>query len=122
MKILMPSDDGKLISSHFGRTRGFLIFEIQDNKILKKDYILNTITGHGRGIHESGSHNYSSHAGIIEALEDVQIVISHGMGRRLYEDLKNAGKEVYVTDTINPEEAIDLYLNVKLTNVEDLLD
>jgi predicted Fe-Mo cluster-binding NifX family protein len=122
MKILMPSDDGKLISSHFGRTRGFLIFEIQDNKILKKDYILNTITGHGRGMHESGSHNYSSHAGIIEALEDVQIVISHGMGRRLYEDLKNAGKEVYVTDTINPEEAIDLYLNGKLISIEDLLD
>jgi len=122
MKILIPSDDGRTISSHFGRTRGFLIYEIQNGEIQKKNYIPNTITGHGRGMHESGPHNYSSHAGIIEAIKDVQIIISHGMGRRLYDDLKNAGKEVYITETIDPEEAIKLYLNGELTNIEDLLD
>lgn len=129
MKIVVASDDGRTISSHFGRSRGFLIFEIEDNKIQKKEYIPNTITGHGRtitgygrGMHDSGSHNYSSHAGIIEAIKDVQIVISCGMGRRLYDDLKNSGKEVYITDTIDPDEAIKLYLDGKLTNIEDLLD
>lgn len=122
MKILMPSDDEKTISHHFGRTRAFLIFDVEDRKIQKRDYIPNIITGHGRGMHNSGSHNYSSHAGIIEAIKDVQVVISCGMGKRLYDDLKHAGKEVYVTDTTDPEEAIKLYLDGKLENFEDLLD
>lgn len=122
MKILMPSDDEKTISHHFGRIRGFLIFDVEDRKIQKKDYIPNTITGYGRGMHDSRSHNYSSHAGITKAIKDVQVVISCGMGKRLYDDLKYAGKEVYVTDTTDPEEAIKLYLDGKLENFEDLLD
>jgi len=38
MKIAIASDDGKTISSHFGRTRGFVIFEIEGKEIKKKEY------------------------------------------------------------------------------------
>jgi len=33
MKIAIASDDGKTISSHFGRTKGFVIFEVEDKEI-----------------------------------------------------------------------------------------
>ena len=39
MKLAIASDDGKIISSHFGRTRGFVIFEIE-GKEMKKQLIV----------------------------------------------------------------------------------
>ncbi|MDI6861181.1 MAG: NifB/NifX family molybdenum-iron cluster-binding protein [Caldisericia bacterium] len=121
MKIAVASNDGKIISSHFGRTRGFVIFEIEGNEIKKREYLPNTFTGHHGGIHNRGLHHFDTHSAIIEALKDVNIVISHGMGRRLYDDLKNAGIDVYVCNETNVDEAIKLFLDGKLTNVEDLL-
>lgn len=123
MKIAVASDDGKTISAHFGRTRGFVIFEIEDGEIKSREYLPNTFTGHARGLHESElHHHYSRHADIIENLRDCKAVISHGMGRRLYEDLTSAGIEVYVTDETDVDKAIDLYLKGQLRNVSELLD
>ncbi len=123
MKIAVASDDGKIVSSHFGRTRGFVIFEVEGKEIKSREYLPNTFTGHARGMHERGMHHqYDTHSAIIEALKDIKVVISHGMGRRLYEDLKNAGIDVYVTDETVVDEAINLFLNGKLTHIEDLLD
>ncbi len=122
MKIAVASDDSKIISSHFGRTKGFVIFEVDGKEIKNKEYLPNTFTGHARGIHNKGSNYYDSHSTIIEALKDVKVVISHGMGRRLYDDLKNADIEIYVTDETDVEEAVKLFLDGKLKNIEDLLD
>jgi len=123
MKIAIASDDGKIVSSHFGRTRGFVIFEVEGNDIKSREYLPNTFTGHARGMHERGIHHqYDTHSAIIEALKDVKVVISHGMGRRLYDDLKNAGIDVYVTDETDVDEVIKLFLDGRLTNIEDLLD
>lgn len=38
MKIAVASDDERTISNHFGRARGFKIFEIKDKKIVKEGY------------------------------------------------------------------------------------
>ncbi len=122
MKVAVASDDGKVISSHFGRSRGFVIFEIEDGEIKSREYILNTFTGHARGLHHTGHHHYDSHATIIENLRDCKAVISHGMGRRLYEDLTSAGIEVYVTDETDVDKAIELHIKGELRNVSELLD
>jgi len=122
MKIAVASDDSKIISSHFGRTKGFVIFEVDGKEIKNKEYLPNTFTGHARGLDKRGSHNYDSHSTIIEALKDVKVVISHGMGRRLYDDLRDSKIEVYVTDETDVEEAVKLFLDGKLKNIEDLLD
>ncbi len=123
MKIAVASDDGKIISAHFGRTKGFLIFDIENGEIKSREYIPNTFTGHARGLYEKGLHHqYDTHAVIIENLKDCKAVISHGMGRRLYDDLTSAGIEVYVTDETDVDKAIELYLKGELTNVSELLD
>jgi len=44
------------------------------------------------------------------------------MGRRLYDDLRDSKIEVYVTDETDVEEAVKLFLDGKLKNIEDLLD
>lgn len=43
-------------------------------------------------------------------LRDCDAVISRGMGRRLYEDLKSAGIEVIITDEEKVERAMELYM------------
>jgi predicted Fe-Mo cluster-binding NifX family protein len=119
MKIAIVSDDEKTIASHFGRTRGFVIFDIEGKEVKNQEYRLNTFTGHARGL-ENSDHNLDRHAPILEALKDCKVVISHGMGMRIYNDLKNTGIEVFITDMTDIKQALDSYLQGSLVDHPDL--
>jgi len=119
MKIAIASDDGKTIASHFGRTRGFIVLESDGKSIGTQEYRPNTFTGHARGL-EGADHGLDRHAPILNALSDCQVVISHGMGRKIYEDLKQANIEVFITDETDAERAIALYIQGKLTDRPEL--
>jgi predicted Fe-Mo cluster-binding NifX family protein len=119
MKIAIVSDDEKTIASHFGRTRGFIIFDVEDKEIKGKEYRLNTFTGHARGL-EGAEHSLNRHGPILNALKDCKTVISHGMGRRIYDDLKNIGIEVYITDETDVQKALALYLSGVLIDQPEL--
>jgi predicted Fe-Mo cluster-binding NifX family protein len=112
MKIAIVSDDGKTIASHIGRARGFVIFEVEAKEVKKQEYLPNTFTGHARGL--EGKHNADHHGPILEALGECKVVISHGMGRRIYDDLKEAGIEVFITEEENVKRALDKYLKGEL--------
>lgn len=119
MKIAVASDDQKTVASHLGRTKGFLIVEYDGRQIGNVEYRMNTFTGHARGL-EGADHSADRHGPILAALSDCQVVISHGMGRRIYEDLKQAGLEVYATDETDAQKAVELYLQGKLVDRPDL--
>jgi predicted Fe-Mo cluster-binding NifX family protein len=121
MKIAVASDNKVQIANHFGRTRGFLIYEVHAGSIKEKTYIENNFTGHAQGHahhhdhgldHEHGHHH--SHHGILNALNECEVVISRGMGRRLLDDLAAAGKNVYITWTGEADEAVNLFLEGNL--------
>ena len=125
MKIAIPSEDRIHISSHFGRTKGFMIYEIENNEIVKSEYRDNTFTGHARGMHHEHGHNHHednhqqhTHGRILNALNDCNTVIAGGMGRRLLDDLNNNGKEVIVTDETQIEKAIQAFLENTLDHSE----
>jgi len=118
MKIAIVSDDGKTISSHFGRTRGFVIFEVEGKEIKSEEYRPNTFTGHTRGL--EGTHEADQHGPILKALSDCNVVISCGMGRRIYDDLKGIGIEVFITEETDVKKALELYLEGKLADNSDL--
>jgi predicted Fe-Mo cluster-binding NifX family protein len=110
-KIAMPSDDQVSISGHFGRTKGFLIFDVDGDKVENKIYVENNFTGHAQGLHHDHHHDHQhSHGGILQVLKDCKVIISRGMGRRLLIDFENNNKEVFVTDTSSADEAVDQYL------------
>ncbi len=115
MRIAIASDDEKSISTHFGRTRGFVIFEVEGREVKKKEYRPNTVTGHVMGLKDS-SHRFDRHALIIELLKDCDVVISHGMGMRIREDLARAGIKVIITDETDVDKALALYLEGKLVD------
>lgn len=115
MKIAIASDDEKSISFHFGRTKGFVIFEVEDKDTKNQEYRPNTFTGHARGM-EGSEHGAGKHTAILNALSDCKVVISHGMGKGIYDDLKKAGIEVFITEETDVKKALDLYLRGELVD------
>ncbi len=126
MKIAIPSNNKQTICGHFGRTAGFMIYEIADNKIVNQEYRPNTFTGHAQGKHQEHNHQQGhghghghSHSGILSALHDCEIVIAGGMGRRLLDDLTQNNKKVFVTKEANIKIAVEAFINQKLDHNEN---
>lgn len=118
MRIAIASSDGTNISPHFGRSSHFLVFDVEDGKIVGKEVRSNTFTAHARGecrgeqTHEHGAH---SHASIVKALSDCNAVLCYGMGWRAAEALSREGIQPFVLDgECAPERAVTLFLEGKL--------
>jgi predicted Fe-Mo cluster-binding NifX family protein len=131
MKVAVPSDDRKTLAPHFGRTAGFLIFEVADSKIIHEQYRTNTFTNHVMGQqnqygphsphdhdHQQG-HGHHGHERILDALFDCEVVIAGGMGHRLQEDLAGAGKQIFITRQADARAAVELFLSNKLQSDKD---
>ncbi len=115
MKIAIASDDEKNISAHFGRTKGFIIYDIEDYSVKNKEYRINDFTFHTRGLVDA-SHTMDRHAGIVKALNDCQAIISNGMGRRIYDDLQSANIDAFIVHETDAEEASKWYLKNEIVN------
>jgi predicted Fe-Mo cluster-binding NifX family protein len=122
MKIAIPSDEGTYLSQHFGRTLGFTIFEVSNGQIINQEYRPNNFTGHSLGQHQEHQHHGAdhddhaqhSHNRILNALNDCEVVIAGGMGRRLVDDLTYAGKKIYITTIPETRKAVEMFLEDKL--------
>lgn len=119
MKIAIPSDEGTFLSQHFGRTLGFAVYEVDQDKIVSKEYRKNDFTGHVLGQHEQHQHhgeehqNHArhSHHRILNALNDCEVVIAGGMGRRLLDDLTGAGKKIFITTEPEVRKVIEMFID-----------
>lgn len=109
MKIAVASDDRINISHHFGSAIGFEIFEINDSKIISQEYRENV----GKNTGECGSCNHDI---MIQNIKDCKVVISYGMGKRIYHDLTKNNIQAVVTDEITIKDAIDRFINNELKN------
>ena len=49
MKIAVASIDGVSISRHFGRSRSFLVFDVEDGETVDQEMRANTFTAHAQG-------------------------------------------------------------------------
>jgi predicted Fe-Mo cluster-binding NifX family protein len=126
MKVAIASDDGASISQHFGRSAVWLIFDVEDGKIAGKQIRPNSHSHHathgcdgrdqaaGEHSHNEGRH---SHAGLISALHDCEVILCAGMGFRAAQDLKRNGIEPFVVGRDKtPEEAVAMYLRGELNS------
>jgi len=128
MKIGVASYNGEIISKHFGRSRYFVIFDIENGRVVKRELRENTFTAHARGEcrengpHEDGGHRGNhDHDGIIRALHDCEAVLCYGMGWRAAEDLKTAGiKACILTEDCGMDKAVQAYIEGKLKPADEL--
>jgi predicted Fe-Mo cluster-binding NifX family protein len=114
MKIAIASDDEIHIANHFGRALGFVIFEIEKDVILNKEYRKNI----GKHTGECGS---CDHDMMIDNIKDCDVVISYGMGRRIFADLSKNNLKAFVTDVDTVDEALKRFIKNELINRLDKL-
>jgi predicted Fe-Mo cluster-binding NifX family protein len=114
MKIAVASDDKTSISEHFGRACGFMVFEIQNDSIISQEYRENI----GKSTGECHS---CDHETMIANIKDCAVVISYGMGQRIYADLLKHNIVAIVTDETTVIDAVNQFLKHKLENRVDKL-
>ncbi len=122
MRVAVASEDANSISRHFGRSRCFLIFEIENQQIIGNSVRDNTFTAHARGECQEGQHHdhHHGHGAIVEALKDCEAVLCYGMGWRAAEDLKQNGiKALLVPGEMTPDVAVKEYLAGNLSLAGD---
>jgi predicted Fe-Mo cluster-binding NifX family protein len=102
VKIAVASDNG-LVTEHFGHCEGFILFETQDEKIIKSETIANP--GHKRGFLPGFLHD-----------KHVNVVISGGMGGGAIDIFHEKNIEVIVGASGDAKDAAQRYLNGALTS------
>jgi predicted Fe-Mo cluster-binding NifX family protein len=96
MKVAIESNDGgKTISDPFVRSKGFLIYEIDDRNIFFKEF---------RTTDKKNS------AILDKELKDCNAIISRGMPSTFREKLEKQGKKVLITFSSSPRKALNAFL------------
>jgi predicted DNA-binding protein (UPF0251 family)/predicted Fe-Mo cluster-binding NifX family protein len=121
MKIAIPTMDEQTLSAHFGRSKAFLVFDLENGQVLHREVRPN-VHGHhehGHAGHGQG-HGQHDHGGFISLLHDCSVVLSRGMGAGAWNALRGAGMKVYlVQQPVSAEEAVGLFLAGQLTENEE---
>ena len=136
MKIAVASNNQQTVARHVGRCRGFLIYEVDEEKVINKNYIENTFThhrmqtleehnheevhyGHHHGEGHGHGHGGHSHQALADALQGCAALIFKSGGWRLIEDLQANNIIPILTDEKFADEAVQKYLKGELETKED---
>lgn len=131
MKIAVISDNGTTVSQHFGRAPYYVVVTAEDGEVVDKEK--REKPGHHSFAHQHQDHDaheeghgfgteaQSRHASMAEPIADCKVLIAGGMGWGAYENLTSRGIETIVTDIENIDEAVKLYLEGKLLNLQQRL-
>lgn len=129
MKIAVVTMNGKTVSQHFGRSPYYAIITVENGKVSSQE-LRPRGTGHfapqgpkhGGDLDESGRHGYGatarmSHAAMAQEISDCQVLIAGGMGSGAYENFKEAGLDVILTDIESIDEAVTAYISGSIKNL-----
>ena len=133
MKVAIVTNDGEYVSQHFGRSRFYKIYTIENNEIQNVE-MRERGTGHfapqNHAQHSSHEHHadpqgrhgfspeaQSKHAMMAREIADCDVLIAGGMGAGAYESFKAAGLKVILTDIAWIEEAVTALMEGKLKNL-----
>ena len=102
MKLAVTYCDGNVFQ-HFGRTEFFMVYEVEDNKVVSSEVVSSNGTGHG------------ALAGLLSGI-DVDVLICGGIGGGAQAALAEAGVELCAGASGNTDEAVEAYLKGGLVN------
>jgi len=102
MKIAMPKNED-IINQHFGKSKSFQIITIEDGKVTETKELSA----------QSLQHNHGGLAGLLIE-EDVNLIITGGIGQGALDSLKEANFEVIRGVSGKIEDIIDSYLSGEL--------
>jgi predicted Fe-Mo cluster-binding NifX family protein len=122
-KIAIATNDGKRVTGHIGRCRSFMIYQLEENKVVDKELRENVFTHHRthQGHHHHGEGGGHNHTQLINGLKDCSYLVSSGGGWRIVEDLKQNNITPIFSDIETVEEAVDKFIAGELKNDAGLL-
>ncbi len=107
MKIAVESNDGVTIKSPFIRSKGYLVFNVDQSSITGYEY---------REAEEDAAKKIQSNP----LLEDCGAIISRGMDRTNFKMLKEKGIDVFITFKTSAQDALKVYLKESLINTNSI--
>src|SRR5512144_65731 len=103
MKIAVVTDNGDSISQHFGRAPYYVVYTVENGKIVAEETRRKAghhageshdchadHSGHG-GKHGMDAESQAKHAGMFANILDSQVLIAGGMGYGAFEGAKSSG-------------------------------
>lgn len=144
MKIAAVTDDGKIISAHFGRATKYAVYTVEDgqigsqelrNKLGHRDFAKDEQHSHdgdhihvhqhdddhdhdhhhGNG-HGHGKHSAEKHRRMFAAITDCDILLARGMGQGAYIGLEQAAIKPIITDIADVETAVNAVVENTIVN------
>lgn len=129
-KIAAVTDDGQIISAHFGRATKYAVLAVEDGQIIARElrdkaghHDFQQQEGHDHHDHAHG-HGHGKHAGekhkrMFETIPDCQILLARGMGQGAYQGLSQIGIRPIITDIAEIDAAVQAYID---GSIEDHLE
>lgn len=125
MKIACISDDGKIISQHFGRAPLYVVVTVEDNRIVSREtrqklghqHFAAAEQGEGHGQHHgTDAASHSRHLDMAAAIADCEALLCRGMGQGAYQSMVSQGITPVVTDEVDIDAAALAYAQGRLTD------
>ncbi len=125
MNIAVVTDDGKTVSPHFGRASMYVVFSVEDGRIVKQE--LREKAGHrefrsegleGQGKHKDnpqgrgfGKHSEEKHRRMFATITDCEVLLARGMGQGAFLGLQQMGVRPILTDIPEIERAVQAVID-----------
>ncbi|MFA5403584.1 MAG: NifB/NifX family molybdenum-iron cluster-binding protein [Ignavibacteria bacterium] len=116
MKIAVASDNGITLTGHVGRCEMFIVFEIIKNEIINIGKRINSFTMHKQENHQHEHNGTNRHGGIVNGLKDCNYLVCSSCGQGLIDDLLLSGVQTILTEEMEAEKAVKLFIEDKLEN------
>lgn len=95
IKLAAVTEDGEILSSHFGRAPFYRVFTLQDGQVVQEATLAKAHHGpHPAGEHGAHGHN---HDDMFAPVRDCQVLLCGGMGEPAYQSAVAKGLEVILT-------------------------
>lgn len=103
MKVAIPSDNQSTITKRTGQSKGFMVYEVINNKIVNAEYRKTTLGEHDEEIEHS-------HLPIIELLNDVNILLVAAIGKYMKKDVDQSPIKYEIVKEEKLEQIIENFL------------
>ncbi len=137
MKIAAVTENGTQISKHFGRARQFLVFTVEDGKVVEQElrdkdacddnphehdtHVSQDTLQSGVSIEVGIASDLDPHQQAVAIIADCDAVLAGGMGQGMYTNLQRVDVRPVLTRVGSIEEALTAYLEGRLKEYPDLV-
>jgi len=134
MRIAVVTDDGSIVSQHFGLARYYAVLNVEGQQVVGRELLdrsdtLAPVAEHEvrQGLtsaidcHGAGTAAAAAHLRMIQPIQDCQVLLARGMSWSARECLLGAGIRPILTDIEQVDEAITTYLEGAIVDHMELL-